>query len=243
MANSSGKEIKRDGEPGNPAYVLAMDKGDSKDGKELAKKGDKLKSREGDTKAGGDDNGEENDGKDAQNGQENKGKSNASKSSIKKSGGGSKGAGKGKGKSTKEGDDKDDDVDVTKDNDDMDKNDAEIVDDDAVEKEDGADEAAEKEEQNAKIMGDTEIEEEAEIEGGDEDALDEMLEKEDQKAEEEGDDIEVDEGKGTKRKAGGTKGGAKKKAPKEGVVLPVLCTGFADQCIQGKQHACDSVVG
>lgn len=47
MADSGGKEIKRKGEEGNPAYVLAMDKGDAKDGKEVAKKGDKLHSREG----------------------------------------------------------------------------------------------------------------------------------------------------------------------------------------------------
>lgn len=46
MADSGGKEIKRNGEPGNPGYVLAMDKGDSKDGKEVAKKGSNLHSRE-----------------------------------------------------------------------------------------------------------------------------------------------------------------------------------------------------
>lgn len=46
VANSSGKEIKRTGDSENPAYVIAMDKGDNKDGKELAKQGDKLKLRE-----------------------------------------------------------------------------------------------------------------------------------------------------------------------------------------------------
>lgn len=45
-ADSGGKQINRNGEPGNPAYVLAMDKGDSKDGKEVAKKGSNLHSRE-----------------------------------------------------------------------------------------------------------------------------------------------------------------------------------------------------
>ena len=55
VADSGGTEITRKGEEGNPAYVLAMDKGDSKDGKEVAKKGDKLHSREegGEEKAGG----------------------------------------------------------------------------------------------------------------------------------------------------------------------------------------------
>eukprot|EP00892_Ulva_mutabilis_P009158 jgi/Ulvmu1/6614/UM003_0251.1 len=46
VAHSGGKDIKRNGEPGNPGYVLEMDKGDSKDGKEVAKKGSNLHSRE-----------------------------------------------------------------------------------------------------------------------------------------------------------------------------------------------------
>ena len=53
-ADSGGKTIKRNGEQDNPAYVLAMDKGDSKDGKEVAKKGSNLHSRE-DKSSGGDD--------------------------------------------------------------------------------------------------------------------------------------------------------------------------------------------
>eukprot|EP01025_Chloroclados_australasicus_P000493 TRINITY_DN10248_c0_g1_i1.p2 TRINITY_DN10248_c0_g1~~TRINITY_DN10248_c0_g1_i1.p2 ORF type:complete len:215 (-),score=53.50 TRINITY_DN10248_c0_g1_i1:52-696(-) len=46
VVNSGGKPIKRKGDEENPAYVVAMDKGDAKDGKEVAKKGSELHTRE-----------------------------------------------------------------------------------------------------------------------------------------------------------------------------------------------------
>lgn len=64
-ADSGGKQINRNGEPGNPAYVLAMDKGDSKDGKEVAKKGSNLHAREdngGSDAEGNDGNGDDKSG-------------------------------------------------------------------------------------------------------------------------------------------------------------------------------------